>query len=139
MKIRRQRPDLLYLDRRADQKVSGFVVQPPQGSNHIADIRAHAELGHPPDVDGDLHGRDLIIESVKTTQTSWRRPRTQRETECVTFVRAENQKILVSRNQEIGVREHGALKEHVVVWVAAFLHRASKSYADRARQYRFQR
>jgi len=62
MKVRRQRTDLLNLGGRADQKVRGLVVEPSSSPNDITDVRAHAKLSHPPNVDGNLHWGHLTTE-----------------------------------------------------------------------------
>jgi hypothetical protein len=57
MKIRGQRPDLGYFFRRANQEIFVFAIQPAQRSHDVASVSANAKLRHPPDVDGDSHGR----------------------------------------------------------------------------------
>src|SRR6266496_470309 len=44
--------------RKSQQKVFVFGVDPRQRANDVACVRAHAELGHAPNVDGDLHYSD---------------------------------------------------------------------------------
>jgi len=33
------------------------VIQPAQRPHHIPRVSANAELGHPPDINGNLHGK----------------------------------------------------------------------------------
>src|SRR5437763_9858705 len=61
-KVRRQRADFLDLHRRPNQKKFILVIEPPQRTNHIADVCAYAKLGHPPNVDGDPHRWHLTTE-----------------------------------------------------------------------------
>jgi hypothetical protein len=35
------------------------MIEPAKRPNNIADVRADAELRHPPDIDGDLHRWNL--------------------------------------------------------------------------------
>jgi hypothetical protein len=35
------------------------VIQTGKRPHHVADVSPHTELGHPPDIDGDLHEDDL--------------------------------------------------------------------------------
>src|SRR6266700_7202146 len=65
MKIGRQRADFLDLCRRAGQQKLILMIESPQRANHIADICAYAKLGHPPNIDGDLHGWHLTTESTE--------------------------------------------------------------------------
>lgn len=58
-KIRRERPDLRYLRRRSDQKIFVRVVEPAECAHHVARVSANAELGEPPQIDGNLHWDDL--------------------------------------------------------------------------------
>src|SRR5579871_685804 len=60
VKICRQRANLFDFFGRSDQEVGGLVVDPSQVAHHVADISSHAELGHPANVDGDLHQGHLI-------------------------------------------------------------------------------
>jgi hypothetical protein len=55
LEIRRQRPDFLNLGGRPDQKILILLIKPAKRANNIADVCADAKLGHPSDVDGDLH------------------------------------------------------------------------------------
>src|SRR5579864_536650 len=43
------------------------MVEAPQRAYHIANVGAYAKLGHPPDVDGDLHPRHLTTDSSGST------------------------------------------------------------------------
>src|SRR5271154_5538912 len=62
-KVRRQRADFVNFCRRPQQQEFIFVVEPAQGSNYVADVSANAKVGHPPNVDSDLHRSDLNTES----------------------------------------------------------------------------
>ena len=74
MKVRRQGADFLDLGGSADEEVRGFVVEPSQSSNDITDVCAYAELGHPPNVDGDLHRRHLSTEGERLHSRITRSP-----------------------------------------------------------------
>ena len=45
------------------RKYSLVLIQPAQRPNNVADVRAYAELRHPPDIDRDLHRGNLITEA----------------------------------------------------------------------------
>src|SRR5579864_2321755 len=64
MEVGRQGANFFDLGWRTDQNKLVLVVESAQRAHHIADICADAELGHPPYVDGDLHGRHLTIEQA---------------------------------------------------------------------------
>ena len=57
LKVGRQRADLRYFLWGTDQEIFVREIQPAQRPHHIASVRAHAELGHPPNINGDLHGK----------------------------------------------------------------------------------
>ena len=40
------------------------MIQAGEGSHDVAGVRANAEFRHPPDIDGDLHGDDLITDQA---------------------------------------------------------------------------
>src|ERR1700674_2814684 len=65
LKVWRERIDLRYLLRRTDKKIFIRVIQPAQRPHHIPRVSAYAELGHPPDINGDLHGTDLTTKDTK--------------------------------------------------------------------------
>jgi hypothetical protein len=65
MKIRRQRPDFLHLAGRPNQQILILTVQSPQRSHYIADVSAHPEFRHPPNVDGNLHEGNLTTEPTQ--------------------------------------------------------------------------
>src|SRR5580658_9970465 len=72
MEVGRQGADFLDLGGRADEEVRGLVVQSSQSPNDIPDVCAHAELGHPPNVDGDLHGRQFSTRGPAVAGSSWK-------------------------------------------------------------------
>src|SRR5262249_58565040 len=64
MEVRRQRPDLFDLLRGADEEVLGLPVQASDCPHDVAGVGPNTELRHATDVDGDLHGHDLITPSA---------------------------------------------------------------------------
>src|ERR1700684_2687609 len=72
MEVRRQGADFLDLGGRADEEVRGLVVQPSQSPHDIPDVGAYAELGHPPNVDGDLHGRKFNTGGHAVAGSTWK-------------------------------------------------------------------
>src|ERR1700733_12613498 len=61
MKVGGQRTEFLDLRSRPDQKIFRFTIKPPQRSHHIANVSPDTEVGHAPDVDGNLHRWHLTI------------------------------------------------------------------------------
>ena len=55
MEVRRERADLSYLLRRADQEILVLPVQPAKSTNYISGVGANAEIRHAPDINPDLH------------------------------------------------------------------------------------
>src|SRR5580704_4441212 len=62
LKIERQSADLFNFAWRPDKKILILAIQPSQRAHDISEIGTDAELGHPPDVDRDLHGWHLTTE-----------------------------------------------------------------------------
>ena len=54
-------------------------------------------------------------------------------------VKTQNLWVFIPGDERISLRTHGALKEHIVVWIAAFFHCPAELYAKRTRQHRIQR
>lgn len=61
LKILRQRADLMHLLLRAEQQIFVLVILTGQRAHNVARVRAHAELIHPADVDGNLHREILRV------------------------------------------------------------------------------
>src|SRR5665811_2559460 len=68
VKVGRQWADFFDLRWGSDQQVPIFAVQSAQRANHIADVSAYTKLGHPPNIDGDLHRRHLTTERTEDTE-----------------------------------------------------------------------
>jgi len=54
-KVLRQSAEFLGLLRQSEQKIFVLVIKPGESANDVAGVRAHAKLGQPANVDGDLH------------------------------------------------------------------------------------
>ena len=58
--IFRQRADLVHFLFGAEQEIFVLMVETGQSAHNIARVRAHAELVHPADINGNLHRKILL-------------------------------------------------------------------------------
>ena|SRR5215467_1290757 len=68
MKIWRERAHLRDLLRRAEEEIFVLVIQSPERANDVSGVSSDAKLVHPPDVDGDFHGKILTTEHAGNTE-----------------------------------------------------------------------